>query len=129
MNQLLHGLGELGFSPYEARAYAALVKHAPANGYEVAKAAGIPTSKIYETLQRLQQRGAVRLFASDPVRYMATPPSDLLATLRGRYEQSLDKVERASEELPKPRLWRRVLRLPVIAAFAAWPTDDEPPYA
>lgn len=89
----------MGFSPYEARAYVALVKHAPANGYEIAKAASIPTSKIYETLQRLQHRGAVRLFASDPVRYAATPADDLLATLRTRHEHSLNQVERGLGEL------------------------------
>ena len=69
MDPLTTALGELGFSPYEARAYAALVARSPANGYEVAKAAAIPTSKIYETLQRLQQRGASRrFFGSGPLR-------------------------------------------------------------
>lgn len=100
MHDLLQGLAALGFSPYEARAYIALVKHSPANGYEVAKAAEIPTSKIYETLQRLQSQGAVRLFASDPVRYAATPPVDLLATFKARFKQSIDVVSQGFRNLP-----------------------------
>jgi HTH-type transcriptional regulator, sugar sensing transcriptional regulator len=102
MEQLTQALGELGFSPYEGRAYAALVVRSPANGYEVAKAAAIPSSKIYETLQRLQQRGAVRRFASDPVRYAATPPSDLLAALRERFAKATGGVEDALKSMPNP---------------------------
>jgi HTH-type transcriptional regulator, sugar sensing transcriptional regulator len=100
MDQLTRALAELGFSPYEARAYAALVARSPANGYEVAKAAAVPTSKVYETLQRLQQRGAVRRFSARPVRYAATPPAELLATLRGRFAKAADRAEEALRSTP-----------------------------
>jgi HTH-type transcriptional regulator, sugar sensing transcriptional regulator len=102
MDSLTSALGELGFSPYEARAYAALVARSPANGYEVAKAASIPSSKIYETLQRLQQRGAARRFSKDPVRYAATPPADLLATLRGRFDKAAERAEDALKSFASP---------------------------
>jgi HTH-type transcriptional regulator, sugar sensing transcriptional regulator len=102
MDSLLSALGELGFSPYEARAYAALAARSPANGYEVAKAASIPSSKIYETLQRLQQRGAARRFSADPVRYAATPPADLLADLRARFDRAAERAEDALNSLATP---------------------------
>ncbi len=102
MDPLTTALGELGFSPYEARAYAALVARSPANGYEVAKAAAIPTSKIYETLQRLQQRGAARRFSSDPVRYAATPPEDLLAVLRDRFAKAAEHAGQALKSMASP---------------------------
>src|SRR5271156_4695319 len=102
MDPLTIALGELGFSPYEARAYAALVARSPGNGYEVAKAAAIPTSKIYGTLQRLQQRGAARRFSSDPVRYAATPPEDLLAALRDRFAKAADRAGHALKSMESP---------------------------
>jgi HTH-type transcriptional regulator, sugar sensing transcriptional regulator len=47
LEELVQRLQALGFSQYEARAYCALLQKSPANGHEVAKLAGIPTSKVY----------------------------------------------------------------------------------
>jgi sugar-specific transcriptional regulator TrmB len=52
-------LAELGFSEYESKAYLALLAANPATAYETAKRAGIPSSKIYEVLQRMASRGLV----------------------------------------------------------------------
>ena len=41
----------LGFTDYEARAYLALLQRHPQNGYELAKASGIPRPNIYSVLQ------------------------------------------------------------------------------
>lgn len=55
----VHLLKSVGLSEYEAKAYTALLAHgAPMNGYEVAKASGVPRSTIYETLAKLVARGA-----------------------------------------------------------------------
>ena len=50
----------LGVSDYEGRVYAALLALNPATAYEAAKEAGVPTSKVYEVLDRLEARGMVR---------------------------------------------------------------------
>lgn len=55
-------LMELGFTEYEARAYIALLEANPVTAYEAAKNAGIPTSKIYEVLDRLETKGIVQAF-------------------------------------------------------------------
>jgi sugar-specific transcriptional regulator TrmB len=46
-------LQALGFSNYEARVYLGLLRHGPQNGNEVSKSAGLPSSKVYSTLERL----------------------------------------------------------------------------
>jgi Cd2+/Zn2+-exporting ATPase len=56
---LLAKLGAIGFTEYEAKTYAALLRDYPATGYQVSKQAGIPRSMVYEALGRLQSRGAV----------------------------------------------------------------------
>lgn len=55
-------LMELGFTEYEARAYIALLESNPVTAYEAAKNAGLPTSKIYEVLDRLEAKGVVQAF-------------------------------------------------------------------
>lgn len=100
-------LQELGFSPYEARAYLALLRVAPANGHEVSRAADVPAAKIYETLGRLEAKGAVVSSRSDPVLYAPVPYPDLLAQLRAATGERLAALERSLEGMtggPTPGL-------------------------
>ncbi|MBT4503944.1 MAG: TrmB family transcriptional regulator, partial [Gemmatimonadetes bacterium] len=52
-------------SDYEARAYASLMRCQPATAYELAKQAGIPSSKIYEAVKRLQAKGLAQPGSAD----------------------------------------------------------------
>ena len=56
---VLDRLRILGMSLYEARIYIGLLRHGPQNGNEVSKSAGIPSSKVYSTLERLASKGIV----------------------------------------------------------------------
>src|SRR5919201_6450769 len=88
LDALIQRLQALGFSQYEARAYCALLQKAPANGHEVSKTAGIPTSKIYETLERLHHKGAVLVQRSEPTLWAPVPHRDLMARLRQQMEST-----------------------------------------
>jgi sugar-specific transcriptional regulator TrmB len=99
IDELVQRLQFLGFSQYEARAYCALLQRSPANGHEVAKTAGMPTSKVYETLERLLQKGAVLVQRSDPTLWAPVPYRDLTATLRQRMESNLTAVEQGLAQL------------------------------
>jgi sugar-specific transcriptional regulator TrmB len=94
VDEIVESLGELGFSPYEARVYYALVQRSPMNGHEISKQSGVPTSKVYETLDRLRTKGAVLVYESDPVKYAPRPYRDLLAAYSDRVSRTLDKVSR-----------------------------------
>ena len=101
-NRLVTALQALGFTAYEAKAYRALVElGAPAKGYEIARAAAVPTSKIYETLGQLAERGAVLVNRSEPVTYAAMPHRDLTSRLRDQTEETLAAVEAELEALPR----------------------------
>ena len=50
----------LGFTAYEAKTYLGLLACQPATAYEVAKQSTVPSSKIYETLNRLMSKGIVQ---------------------------------------------------------------------
>ncbi|MDH4184511.1 MAG: hypothetical protein OEV92_09835 [Nitrospinota bacterium] len=75
-------LASLGLSEYEARAYTALIAIQPASAYELARQAGMPTSKIYEILHRLTEKGmAIPVEETDARgrRFAALDPEDFLA--------------------------------------------------
>src|SRR5262245_14170727 len=96
-------LQELGFSEYEARAYVALLQRSPLNGYELAKASGVPRANVYSVLQKLEERGAVvRLESQAGVRYAPVPPSELTQRLGDRFQDTLAAAQRSLQELAQP---------------------------
>jgi len=79
MESLLGRLREIGLGEYEAKLYLALVKRHPASGYELARASGVPSSKVYEVLARLREKELV--FATDggrATRYIPTDPDEFV---------------------------------------------------
>lgn len=80
-------------SGYEAKAYVALLgADGPANGYEVAKASGVPRSTVYETLAKLVARGAA--FEVPDVTggagYVALPADALIGRLDRDRTETID---------------------------------------
>jgi sugar-specific transcriptional regulator TrmB len=100
---VINRLQVLGFSLYEAKAYVGLLRHGPQNGNEVAKSAGLPSSKIYATLERLAAKGLVHTVHRDTTtQYVCVSPDELLHRLREDYEEPIDYLEKT---------------LPALAAF------------
>jgi predicted transcriptional regulator len=88
-------LQALGFSLYEARVYVGLLRHGPQNGNEVAKSAGLPSSKVYSTLERLVSKGiAHSVRAGTSTQYVCVPPGELMHRLRDDFEEPLDFLEK-----------------------------------
>jgi predicted transcriptional regulator len=87
-------LQQLGFSEYEARAYRALLQRSPLNGYELAKAAGLPRANVYAVLQKLEERNAVvRQESPTGVRYAPVPPGELTQRIEQHFHATLDAAQ------------------------------------
>jgi predicted transcriptional regulator len=98
--EIVPALQVLGFGDYEARAYLALVKRSPLNGYELAKASGVPRANIYAVLERLSARRAVvRVDEPAGSRYAPVPPAELLRRLGGEFQAVAEETSRALEAL------------------------------
>src|SRR6201987_6397819 len=74
-------LTELGFSQYEARTYTGLIGREPMTGYAIAKETLVPQPKVYETLGRLVERGAVLQGSGSPAQFVAVAPARRLSRL------------------------------------------------
>jgi sugar-specific transcriptional regulator TrmB len=95
-------LKDAGFSGYEAKAYIALLASGvPVNGYEVAKASGVPRSTVYETLGKLVARGAAFEVKvdSDAVSYVPLAVDALIGRLRRQTHSTIDGLERALPQI------------------------------
>ncbi|WP_460171137.1 TrmB family transcriptional regulator [Thermus sp. FJN-A] len=107
----LQDLQALGFSPYEARVYLALLRGGRAKGYEVAKRSGVPRSMVYQALERLVARGAAyRVEEGEGVFYGAVPQEELLARLEAeakeRFARARESLSRLAPERPVEAIWR-----------------------
>ena len=91
MDPLHERLREIGLGEYEAKLYLALVKRHPASGYELARASGVPSSKVYEVLARLRDKELV--FATDggrATRYIPADPDEFVERYAQRVSRALD---------------------------------------
>lgn len=112
---LVEALASFGFAEYDARAYGALLERQPATAYEAARRAGIPDSKIYRVLERLEARGLALRLPGEPATFAALPPEDLLGRLDSHARRSLQAVRRALEGVARRE-----------APGGAWPLPDGP---
>jgi len=100
VDSLLRRLREIGLGEYEAKLYLALVKRHPASGYELARASGVPSSKVYEVLARLRDKELV--FATDggrATRYIPTDPDEFVERYTRRMTGTLAGLKQELQAL------------------------------
>ena len=99
-------LTELGFTRYEAQAYGALVQSNPQNGYELARASGVPRPNIYGVLGRLEERGAVmRVDSEGGTQFVPVASAELLKRLRSNFEATIEQAEESLSSIGGPSSW------------------------
>jgi HTH-type transcriptional regulator, sugar sensing transcriptional regulator len=90
----------LGLSLYEAKVCVGLLRHGPQNGNEVSKSAGLPSSKVYSTLERLVSKGIVHSVRRDSTtQYVCISPEELIHRLRSEFEEPLAHLEKTLPSL------------------------------
>jgi sugar-specific transcriptional regulator TrmB len=88
-------LTQLGLSEYEAKAYTALLKENPLTAYEIAKISGVPSSKVYEVIKKLETRHMVQSIHGERSRmYIPISPDEFVESFRAALEDSLQAVKR-----------------------------------
>ncbi len=94
VNNAIAKLVDVGLSENEAKAYLALTSVNPTTAYEIAGLSGIPSSKIYGVLTRLQEKGVVSLADDDKKkRYVPISPEEFIESRRGKLERTLNSLK------------------------------------
>lgn len=89
--EIIDRLSEIGFSEYEAKSYLALVQKNPSTAYEIGKESGVPSSKIYEVLGKLKEKGMILTVDEEDgktKRYIPQHPDEFLA----QYQHGVQKT-------------------------------------
>lgn len=110
MKSIIQKLTTLGLSEYEAKAYVALLRSYPATAYEVSKASGIPTSKVYHVIDRLLERGMAAPAAGGRTkRFVPLNPEEFLGRHRNTVVQTIDSLQsdlaHLSEQPQRSSIW------------------------
>ncbi|MEM8863185.1 MAG: helix-turn-helix domain-containing protein [Chloroflexota bacterium] len=95
--QAINALENLGFSTYEAKAYLGLLSENPINGYKLSKITGVPRSRIYETADRLVEKGFATKLDADPVEYAPLGIEGLNHNLKQSFDDHLTTLNREVE--------------------------------
>lgn len=91
----VEALERLGLTEYEARCFVALSRVPQGTAKEISKLSEVPRSRVYDTVDRLHERGLVDVQQSDPREYRAIPRDDAFEKLRGEYSSAIDAADEA----------------------------------
>lgn len=92
-------LQQLDLTEYQARCFVALVRVSSATAKEVSRISDVPYTRVYNTVEDLQDRGLVEVQESDPREFRAIPADDAIRALRDEYESRLETAEQTLSEL------------------------------
>lgn len=95
----VEALVKLGLTEYEAKCFVALVRVDQGTAKEISQLSEVPRSRVYDTVERLHQRGLVDVQQSEPRRYRAVSRAEALERLRRDYNSSIESAETALGEV------------------------------
>ncbi len=90
---LVSGLGTIGLSPYESKAYIGLVAHGYGDAETIASTAGIPRTSSYKTLQSLVEKGYAIGTEGRPKIFKPEPPARIFEKTVERLREVFDRLE------------------------------------
>lgn len=99
VNKIIEKLMDTGLSEYEARAYLGILGKHPATAYEAAKASGIPTSKIYGVIAKLEEKGILSVLGGGKTKkYIPVDPEEFIESRRAMMEETLKGIKQGFME-------------------------------
>jgi sugar-specific transcriptional regulator TrmB len=97
---LVPSLRQLGLSLNESKAYLCLLEKSGISAYEMSKNAGVPPSKIYDSLGKLLAKGFISIIKSGHApRYVAIDPTKILDRYQKDYNRTLEMLKKRLGEI------------------------------
>jgi sugar-specific transcriptional regulator TrmB len=91
--ELRQGLTDAGLSKYQSDAYIVLLELGSGKATEIAEAADIPKSRVYDILRNLEDKGYVETYEQDTLHARAQDPSEKLQEFQTRANRLADTAE------------------------------------
>ncbi len=100
LESLVPSLRQLGLSLNESKAYLCLLEKSGITAYEMSKNAGVPPSKIYDSLGKLLAKGFISIIKSGHApRYVAIDPTKILDRYQKDYNRTLEMLKKRLGEI------------------------------
>ncbi len=93
-----HELKKIGLGEYEAKVYIALIRNGSLEGNQLSKLSGVPQSKIYSVLYRLEEKKFVSILNVSPKIFKAIDPKIAVINHLEKKKEEIEKLER---DIPK----------------------------
>ncbi len=90
-------LESLGLTKYEAKAYLSLLSHGITDARTICDSSGVPSSKIYNIMNKFKLLGLIEIQATKPAKFRALDPKTSLRKLVKNKESDILKLK---EDLP-----------------------------
>jgi len=91
---LVECLMKTGLTRHESELYIALCREGEMNGYEAAKATGIPRANAYQALASLADKGGAYVIEGPVQRYVAVPVEEYCNNVLERMKSVLEQIRR-----------------------------------
>ncbi len=102
----LKALKEIGLTEYEVQAYVALVDGGMMPASDISSKSGVPFSRVYDVLGRLEEKGFIQIQRGRPTIYVAKSPQEIVRLVRLAWEEKLEKSSKIVVDELQPRFER-----------------------
>ncbi|MEM0242973.1 MAG: helix-turn-helix domain-containing protein [Candidatus Aenigmatarchaeota archaeon] len=108
---ILDAFKTIGLNLYERKLYLALLYKGSATAGELADLTQVPRSRIYDTLERLSEKGFVIIQQTRPVRFIAIDPEEALERYKKAFEEKIAEMQRRIEEIKKSEILKEMKQI------------------
>ncbi len=90
----LKALKELGLTEYEVQAYVALVDGGQMTASDISSKSGVPFSRVYDVLGRLEEKGFIQIQRGRPTIYVGKSPKEIVRLVKLALEEKIEKASK-----------------------------------
>lgn len=88
-------LQQLGLREYEAKCFVGLTQLSSGTAKQLGEITDVPRTRVYDAIRVLEAEGLVEVQHSSPKRFRAVPLSEATTTLRGQYDERIERLASA----------------------------------
>ncbi|MFW9908615.1 MAG: TrmB family transcriptional regulator [Candidatus Thorarchaeota archaeon] len=99
----LKALKDLGLTEYELQSYVALVDGGEMSASDISAKSGVPFSRVYDVLGRLEEKGFIQVQRGRPTMYVAKAPQEIVRLVRLAWEERIKKSSKVVVDELQPR--------------------------